>query len=370
MKKSLKLFVGTIVLGASVFAFSQNFNSSKINSVNSGGSSNLVNNAIQVIPNKINKPIPIGSVRYDSLMIINTGTDTLNFSTQFNYQGNPNQSWFSYSPQNGSVLVGDTAKIYCSFDANGSNPGAKKGTITINSNASNDPVVDFDVKMLPNNGVSSNPPNGNPTPGNPLVGNSQPNGNYGVQFKLQGNNGTLGGLFVLDENSPNGTETMSVIQFGGTQNGIPLAAEYDISGCALEYEGIINVPAAALVGISPIAVAHEGQFIPIQITFDPNGNAQISFTITSCSSYYVQDPDDAPFGAPSPTPIITSIQQNNNDVTISWTPVSGATGYNLYYDVVPGGLTNQISVGGSLTYTHTNAISSGNNYYYLVKAID
>jgi fibronectin type 3 domain-containing protein/DNA-binding protein YbaB len=60
----------------------------------------------------------------------------------------------------------------------------------------------------------------------------------------------------------------------------------------------------------------------------------------------------------------------NTQVTVTWTSVSGATSYNLYYDTSPGVTTASSKVQGVTSpYVHTSR-TNGTTYYYRVSAVN
>jgi hypothetical protein len=80
----------------------------------------------------------------------------------------------------------------------------------------------------------------------------------------------------------------------------------------------------------------------------------------------------APVSADSSTPSHVSITAGLRDVTLSWSAVTGATAYRMYWSYAPNvtpDTSAQIDLDGSqTTYTHSG-LDPGTHYYYVVTAI-
>ena len=74
----------------------------------------------------------------------------------------------------------------------------------------------------------------------------------------------------------------------------------------------------------------------------------------------------APVAPPASAPVITSATPGNNQITLVWTAVSGATSYNVKSSTTPGGETLLINVAGT-SYVDTSAVN-GVQTYYVVSA--
>lgn len=75
--------------------------------------------------------------------------------------------------------------------------------------------------------------------------------------------------------------------------------------------------------------------------------------------------------SPPSAPTGTRAIGGNNEVTVSWPPVSDATSYNLYWATKPGGTSktgNRVTDVAS-PYTHTG-LTNGTTYYYVVVAVN
>ncbi|WP_246132332.1 X2-like carbohydrate binding domain-containing protein [Paenibacillus hemerocallicola] len=69
-------------------------------------------------------------------------------------------------------------------------------------------------------------------------------------------------------------------------------------------------------------------------------------------------------------PVLVSAIAANRQVTLSWTPVNGATSYKVYQTVTSGtyGSSTPITVGGSVYGYTSTELTNGTTYYYVVKA--
>ncbi|MDF2724240.1 MAG: hypothetical protein K0Q59_3915, partial [Paenibacillus sp.] len=130
---------------------------------------------------------------------------------------------------------------------------------------------------------------------------------------------------------------------------IPLAAgtDYDVTG------DMVTLNAAYLASL-PIGAK--------TLTFNFSAGTPQTYTVTVI---------DTTTGNPVPdAPVLVSAVPAYQQVALSWTPVSGATSYNVYQTVTSGtyGSSTPITVGGSV-YGHTwTGLTNGTTYYFVVKA--
>jgi cellulose 1,4-beta-cellobiosidase len=71
---------------------------------------------------------------------------------------------------------------------------------------------------------------------------------------------------------------------------------------------------------------------------------------------------------PSP-PTGLQATAGNEQVALSWTGVSGATGYNVYRGTVPGGEDNLVQTNNQTTAFTDTSLANGTKYYFIVKTI-
>lgn len=97
------------------------------------------------------------------------------------------------------------------------------------------------------------------------------------------------------------------------------------------------------------------------LTFNFNAGAPQTYTITVVDSTVIPAPD---------APVLQSAVPANRQVTLGWSSVSGATGYNLYQAAASGTYDSitPITVSGEV-YSYTfNELTNDSTYYYIVKA--
>jgi YVTN family beta-propeller protein len=71
---------------------------------------------------------------------------------------------------------------------------------------------------------------------------------------------------------------------------------------------------------------------------------------------------------PPPAPTNLAATPGNYQVALSWSPSTGAEGYNLYRSTTSGGPYTLIETSGGTTYTDGNGLVDGTTYYYVVTA--
>jgi uncharacterized protein (TIGR02145 family) len=73
--------------------------------------------------------------------------------------------------------------------------------------------------------------------------------------------------------------------------------------------------------------------------------------------------------APGTPTGVTAAATSSSSITVSWSPVTGATGYNVYRSTAAGGTYSQIATDiTSTSYTNGNGLSANTAYYYKVAA--
>ncbi len=83
--------------------------------------------------------------------------------------------------------------------------------------------------------------------------------------------------------------------------------------------------------------------------------------------------DSAPAGAATAvvSPVISAVSSNHKSVALSWTPVPGATGYQLYRATKPNGkfkLLKAFKSGGILSYIN-KSLKTNTTYYYKIRSL-
>ena len=77
-----------------------------------------------------------------------------------------------------------------------------------------------------------------------------------------------------------------------------------------------------------------------------------------------------PVSSQPDTPTTLTAAAGDKQVSLSWSPVTGAAGYNIYRSTTSGGSYSKIATGvTTTTYTDTG-LTNGVTYYYYVKAVD
>ncbi|WP_158301928.1 X2-like carbohydrate binding domain-containing protein [Paenibacillus mesophilus] len=99
------------------------------------------------------------------------------------------------------------------------------------------------------------------------------------------------------------------------------------------------------------------------LTFNFSAGAPQTYTITVIDTTVNPVPN---------APVLVSAVAANRQVTLSWTPVNGATGYKVYQTVTSGtyGSSTPITVGGSVYGYTSTELTNGITYYYVVKAMN
>lgn len=96
----------------------------------------------------------------------------------------------------------------------------------------------------------------------------------------------------------------------------------------------------------------------------------LAFTFISCG---VGGGGGGGTASPPPTGIPQNVTATPGDrlVTITWSPVFGATSYNLYWSATSGvtKITGTKITGVSSPYGHGGGLTNGTTYYYVVTAI-
>jgi len=92
--------------------------------------------------------------------------------------------------------------------------------------------------------------------------------------------------------------------------------------------------------------------------------AMFAMAFTGCKG-----PNDDPGGgsAPSAPTGVTAMTASSGSITISWSPVSGADGYNIYRSLSYSGTYNMVGTVNSTTFTDTGLLAN-TAYYYKVAA--
>ena len=118
----------------------------------------------------------------------------------------------------------------------------------------------------------------------------------------------------------------------------------------------------SLTGISfPLTIA-AGQSMPFALTFAPktSGTATASLSFTSNA-----------LNAPTETLSGDGIASSPHDVSLTWTPGSGAVGYNIYRGGATGGPYARLNSALDATASYSDtAVESGQTYYYVATAVD
>jgi hypothetical protein len=128
--------------------------------------------------------------------------------------------------------------------------------------------------------------------------------------------------------------------------------------------GLVYWPAGSFNGVGFTLVGHRA-FFPLKIgnlslDLTDNGRALLGNVITQ-----LLIPPAAPV---FPAPTLSAVS-GLNQVALSWSAVSGATGYNLKRATVSGGPYTTLAANTSaLTYTDT-AVTANTTYYYVVSAL-
>ena len=73
--------------------------------------------------------------------------------------------------------------------------------------------------------------------------------------------------------------------------------------------------------------------------------------------------------APATPTNVTATAQSSSSISVSWSAVTGATSYEVYYEVGSSTTKNLVSTVSSTSYTHTG-LSASTTYYYYIKAIN
>lgn len=119
----------------------------------------------------------------------------------------------------------------------------------------------------------------------------------------------------------------------------------------------------AIVGLTtPVTIA-SGKSIPVTIEFTPNGSgtdpAKVGFISNAVDS-------------PTVEPVTgTGVAQGSFDVTLSWTGVKAAAGYNVFRSNAKTGPFDEINTAleSSTSYTD-NTVVAGSTYYYVTTAVN
>ncbi|WP_165972400.1 cadherin-like beta sandwich domain-containing protein [Paenibacillus piri] len=74
---------------------------------------------------------------------------------------------------------------------------------------------------------------------------------------------------------------------------------------------------------------------------------------------------------PDGVPLIQSIVLGDSNVTINWTSVPGATGYNIYQSIHSGSYSNPLTTVSGTVYSYqASGLTNGTRYYFVVRAVN
>jgi hypothetical protein len=73
--------------------------------------------------------------------------------------------------------------------------------------------------------------------------------------------------------------------------------------------------------------------------------------------------------APSSPTGVNATTQSSSSISVSWSPVSGATSYKVYYEIGSSSTKNLAGAATSTNYTHTG-LDASTTYYYYIKAVN
>jgi hypothetical protein len=162
----------------------------------------------------------------------------------------------------------------------------------------------------------------------------------------------------------------NTIQFSFTGNKIRVIAGYDPNWAATKVNIIID-------GVSYIYDQSVGGAAPAKLLFEKNdlqnGNHIIVITGTDSVNashwfgLYAIDIDDK-LAISSPTSLIATA--GDSQVTLSWTSVTGAIGYNIKRSTTASGPYTTIATNVTGTTYIDKTVTNGITYYYVVTAVD
>jgi len=101
---------------------------------------------ISVNPQSLNQSLTPGQTSSQTISISNTGSATLDFSTQIDYL-NPEIGWMEVSPTSGNISATLSQQLSVDFNASGLDPGTYTANILVNSNDPENAQVEIPVTL-------------------------------------------------------------------------------------------------------------------------------------------------------------------------------------------------------------------------------
>src|SRR5579864_1388758 len=136
--------------------------------------------------------------------------------------------------------------------------------------------------------------------------------------------------------------------------------------------GVTPANGTKLTGIATNSYTHSGltngtSYFYVVTAVNGSGESDASAQASAVPAA----PAPAPPGVPS-APVSLHAVGGNSQVSLLWTPIAGATSYNLYYATITGVTpATGTRIGGIATNTHTQSgLTNGTVYFYVVTAVN
>jgi fibronectin type 3 domain-containing protein len=166
---------------------------------------------------------------------------------------------------------------------------------------------------------------------------------------------------VIANGSSTQTTTQLTLTFSQAITGLS-ASDITLSGMSGASKGTLNGSGSTYtLGISGFTGSGT-----LSVAVAKSGYA-ISGSPKTVSIYYSGGEGNGGGTAPSAPTNVTATAQSSSSISVSWSAVTGATSYDVYYEIGSSSTKNFAGNTSSASYTHTG-LQASTDYYYYIKA--